>query len=134
MRNYLLFNFLIFQHKNFLTMTKKCQNCDQHFKGRPNQLYCSPCCKSAINNHRYRERDVNARNVELKVRANRNILSKLYEVFENKELPTAIVNQSNLDARYKTGVSKEGQSSFFLDFVLSKLSNGNFQITKFKAV
>ena len=113
-------------------MAHICQNCGDHFQGRSNQLYCSPRCKSATNNHRYKERDVEARKVELKVRANRNILSKLYQVFEEKELPLVIVNQSSFDSRYKTSLSKDGRHSFFLDFALSNLPNGNFQITKFK--
>lgn len=113
-------------------MTKFCQNCGDPFRGRSNQLYCSSRCKAATNNHRYKERDEEARKVELKVRANRNILSKLYQVFDDKELLPMVIKHSNLDTRYKSGVSKEGRHSIFLDFALTNLSNGNFQITKLK--
>lgn len=107
-----------------------CHNCGNLFEGRPNRAYCSPSCKSATNNRRYAKRDFNARKVELKVRANRNILSKLHQIFGDKPLPPMIIEESNLDTLYNSGASADATRFCFLDFAVQKLSNHNYQILK----
>ena len=111
-------------------MANYCHNCGDPFEGRPNRAYCSQSCKSATNNRRYAERDFNARKVELKVRANRNILSKLYQIFGENPLPTMVIDESNLDTQFNSGASEDASMFCFLDFAVRKLSNQNYQILK----
>ncbi len=107
-----------------------CNHCGESFEGRPNRAYCSQRCKAAINNRRYTERDKEARAVELKVRANRNILSKLHQVFGNEVLPKATIEKSRLESGYKSGTSRDGTHLFFLDFVIKWLPSNDCQILK----
>jgi hypothetical protein len=111
-------------------MANYCHNCGNLFEGRPNRAYCSQSCKSATNNRRYAERDFNARKVELKVRANRNTLFKLHQIFGDKPLPPMIIDESNLDTRFNSGASADAMMFCFLDFAVKKLSNQNYQILK----
>ena len=107
-----------------------CYYCGDPFEGRPNRAYCSQSCKSAINNRRYAERDNEARKVELKVRANRNILSQLYKLFGDKLLPSMVIEQSGLNTQFNSGTSADATVLAFLDFAVQKLSNHNYQIFK----
>ena len=111
-------------------MTNFCQNCGDPFEGRPNRAYCSQSCKSAVNNRRYAERDQEARKVELKIRANRNILSQLHRIFGDKPLPRTVLEQSNLETRFNRGVAADGTRFCFLDFAVQGVTNHNYQILK----
>lgn len=113
-------------------MTLICQNqaCGESFEGRPNRAYCSPSCKAAINNRRYIESDKYARELELMVRANRKILSKLYQVFGSETLDKSTIEKSRLNTGYRTSTSADGTHYFFLDFIIKWLSDEHCQILK----
>jgi hypothetical protein len=107
-----------------------CQNCGSLFYGRPNRAYCSPSCKSAANNRSYTERNTDARQTELKVRANRRILLDLYNVFQDEPFPITVIEKSKLDTDFNNGVSADGSVFIFLDVALKELPNKNCRILK----
>ena len=109
---------------------QKCNHCGRPFEGRPNRAYCSSSCKSAINNHRFAERDKETRASERKIRSNQNILAKLHELLGNVKLPEAALEKSSLDFEYKSGTSVDGQYIFFHSYVMKRLPNQHFQILK----
>ena len=111
-------------------MTIICHYCGDPFEGRPNRVYCSTSCKSAINNQRYAARDLEARKIERYVRANRNVLSKLYGLFGDTPLPLSLILRAKLDTRFYSGSTKEASRFNFLDFSLQMDVNKNYQIIK----
>ena len=111
-------------------MITHCAYCGDQFDGRPNRVYCSSSCKSAINNQRYAARDLEARKIERSIRANRNILSKLYGLFGDTPLPPSIIRKTKLDTRFYIGVSISASLFSFLDFSLQLDASKNYQIIK----
>ena len=111
-------------------MITHCAYCGDQFEGRPNRVYCASSCKSAINNKRYAAQDLEARTIERYVRANRNILSKLYGLLGDTPLPPSIIQQTKLDIRFYSGATKEAARFNFLDFSLQMDANKNYQIIK----
>lgn len=110
-----------------------CHHCGVKFTGRSNQKYCTTTCKSAVNNTRINERDKAVKIMEQRIRNNRKILSNLYNLFKNEEIPSIIiekVSNQGFDQNYNNGMSVDKQTLRFLDYTLSKLSNKNFLIKK----
>lgn len=111
-------------------MQRICSHCGDPFEGRPNRAYCSTSCKSAVNNQRYAARDGEARKVERVIRANRTILSKLYQLFGHQLLPEGLLAQSALNTSFNSGVAADGSRYCFLDYALLRCPNQFFQILK----
>jgi hypothetical protein len=111
---------------------KNCPHCGNSFYGRSNRAYCSQSCKSAINNFRVAKRDENANAIAQKVKINRRILMNLYGIYGEIELPSVVVEKTQLDGRWHSFISVDGKKQIFLDFVLNRLPNNNYSISKLK--
>lgn len=109
---------------------KTCENCSSQFMGRDNQLYCSPRCKSAINNQRVAERDKNARIIEYHIKSNRRILMMLHKLYGDTELPEFMITKTPFKMKYHNGILQDKATVRILDFTLTKLANNNFIIKK----
>lgn len=111
-------------------MTIICHYCGDPFEGRPNRVYCSTSCKSAINNQRYAERDYEAKKIERAIRANRSIVFKLYQLFGEQTLPLSIIEKTAIKTHFNSGAAMDGSLFCFLDFGLKMLPNNYYQILK----
>lgn len=113
-----------------MTLICQNQNCGEPFQGRPNRAYCSASCKAATNNRRYILRDKEIRDSELEIRANRNILSKLYQLLGDVPLPLSALSKSDFKFGVLSSIAAKGDHLFCHDFTLKLLPNQYFQILK----
>jgi hypothetical protein len=111
-----------------MTLICQNQNCGEPFEGRPNREYCSPSCKSAVNNRSYNERNTDVRQAIAKIRANRKILLELHKVFQNEPFPTIVIEKSKLETNFNSGTSADGTAFIFLDIALKHLPNQSCKI------
>ena len=111
-------------------VSKNCPHCGNSFVGRSNRNYCSQSCKSSINNFRVAKRDENANAVARKVKANRRILMTLHNIYGGVELPSFVVEKTKLDVRWYSSMSDNRKQQVFLDFILHRLPNNNYLISK----
>jgi endogenous inhibitor of DNA gyrase (YacG/DUF329 family) len=109
---------------------KNCPNCGNSFYGRSNRTYCSQSCKSAINNVRVAKRDEKANSIAKQVKTNRRILMNLYSIYGDKELPKIAISNTEIDLKWHSWMSADCTKQAFLDFLLCRLPNNNYSISK----
>ena len=106
-----------------------CKNCKKEFEGRRNQVYCSSRCKSETNNERVAERDKDIIETQKLMRKNRRILAMLHELFKEKTLPLYVLNNTEYNGNYFTGVKKGGYYMTF-EYGIKKINDNEFKIVK----
>jgi hypothetical protein len=107
---------------------KICERCGNTFEGRANKVYCSIACKSAVNNGRQLVKTQELVDTNKILRRNRRILSDFYKVFQSKPFDAALLDNTDFDSTYSTGIGKEGL--FFYEYSLITKNKNSYYITK----
>lgn len=111
-------------------MKKQCKQCNIVFDGRLNKDFCSVSCKSTFNNELTRQRNNNLKKSFDRIKANRNILIGLYQLFGNDAVSIELLERAGFKPAF-TSVQSNQNVLIYDDWGLKQVAINQFQIIKF---
>lgn len=110
-------------------ITKQCKQCNIIFEGRQNKDFCSIQCKSSFNNEQAKHRNQNLKMSFNRVKANRNILMGLYQLFGGDAIGIELLERAGFKPAY-TSVQSNQNVLVYDDWGLQQVTKNQFQIIK----
>lgn len=110
-------------------MKKQCKQCNIIFDGRKNKDFCSITCKSAFNNEQARQRNRNLKVSFDRIKANRNILMGLHQLFGADAIGIELLERAGFQPAF-TSVQSNQNVLIYDDWGLKQITMNQFQIIK----
>lgn len=110
-------------------MKRYCKHCFHPFEGRENRLFCSVSCKTKHNNSLAKTRNANLKRVFTIVKANRQALAQLYELFDTQPVSVELLQKAGIRLAYTSQLTANGVYVYD-DYAIKSIGNNQFQIDK----